>query len=216
MCVSFLDFLLPVYESIYIIEYCNLIVSYLDILPWVTWLGLFYPSTCSLKHLWSLPHSLQTPCGHVTQWGARLENPEQMTYCLTETPPETQAFFKGPMILRLSDTHPFQNKYRDFKVEKFHILILEFFQTFGCRKGFHLSTRHTHLHIVRHPWIHRTRSAPEQGGIWGKLGDLQASSTLLNVVLFHALQIAERWFTVHDGVYENRYTVSVSRSQKDV
>ena len=62
--VSFLDFLVPVYESIYI-EYCNLIVSYFDILPLsdlarpiLSHLPLFFetlviPTTLTSNSMWA-------------------------------------------------------------------------------------------------------------------------------------------------------------------
>ena len=127
----------------------------------------------------------------------------------------TQAFFKGPMILRLWDTHPFKNKYRGFKVEKFHILILEFFQTFGSRKGFHLSTRHTHLHIVWHPWIHRTRSAPEQGRILGSWRIFKHSQLCWMSCCFTFYRLVKDdllYMMVSMKIGENRYMMWVNHS----
>ena len=103
--------------------------------------------------------------------------------------PRNTGIFKGPEILKLK-THT--SGY------------LKFFQSFGSHR-FHLSSRHTHLHFVRHPWIHRTRSAPEQGGILGRGSLKHSGSDSVTVVLFHVLEVGERWFTANNGVYENRY-----------
>ncbi len=119
------------------------------------------------------------------------------------TNPETQASLKAPWFWDFET--PISKKKNEILKLKTHTSgYLNFCKPLDL-VGFQLSSRHTHLHFVRHPWIHRTRSAPEQGGILGRGSLKHSGRESVTVVLFHVLEVGERWFTANNGVYENKY-----------